>query len=343
MPRHLRVEFPGAIYHVTIRGNARQKIFDDDQDRERFLQRLADSIETYGERLYLFCLMSNHVHLVVETPSANLRKFMQSMETGYTVYYNLRHDTCGHLFQGRYGAKLVEGDEYLLKLSRYVHLNPVFIGCEKSLELKERIKQLRNYRWSSYRSYIGKDKPLSYVKYGPLLAQTGVKPRCQAMNYRRYVEGGLAGNDEEFKEIIKGPTIGGDEFCARIRDAWQDLVDKVAQPEDVDFRCRSPLLESQAVLETISRHMCVPIGAFRERRRNSLVRPVAARMLLKYAGLTNRAAAVLLNLHSGQAAGIQARKAQTKQKQDKQTRRLMEAIEDDLQHHVLGFGGQRKH
>ncbi|MCG2679943.1 MAG: transposase [Kiritimatiellae bacterium] len=340
MPRHLRVEFPGAIYHVTIRGNARQKIFNDDHDRKRFLQRLADSVETYGERLYLFCLMSNHVHLVVETPSANLRKFMQSLETGYTVYYNLRHDTCGHLFQGRYRAKLVEGDEYLLKLSRYVHLNPIFVGSAKSFELKERIERLRNYRWSSYRGYIGQDKPLPYVKYGALLAQTGVKPRRQALNYRQYVEDGLAGNDEEFNKILKGPTIGGDAFCARIRAAWQDLAGKVAQPEDIDFRYRSPTLESQTVLETISRHMRMPMGAFRERRRNSLLRPMAAQMLLKYAGLTNRATAVLLNLHSGEAAGIQARKAQAAQKQDKQTQCLMEAIEGDLRQHV---SGQRKY
>jgi len=343
MPRHLRVEFPGAIYHVTIRGNARQKIFNDDHDRERFLQRLADSVETYGERLYLFCLMSNHVHLVVETPSANLRKFMQSLETGYTVYYNLRHDSCGHLFQGRYGAKLVEGNEYLFKLSRYVHLNPVFVGSENSLILMERIERLRNYRWSSYRSYIGTDKPLSYVTYEPLLAQTGVKSRRQALNYRQYVEKGLAENDEEFKEILKRPTIGGDEFSARIRDAWQDMADKVAQPKDVDFRHRSPILESHAVLETISRHMRVPMEAFREQRRNSLLRPLAAHMLLKYAGLTNRAAAVLLNLHSGEAVGLQARKAQVMQKQDKQTQRLMEAIEDDLRHHSLGFCGQQKY
>ena len=342
MPRHLRVEFPGAIYHVTIRGNARQKIFNDDHDRERFLQRLSDSVETYGEQLYLFCLMSNHVHLVVETPSSNLRKFMQSLETGYTVYYNLRHDSCGHLFQGRYKAKLVEGDEYLLKLSRYVHLNPVFVRFEKDLELKERIEHLRNYRWSSYRGYIGQDKHLSYVKYEPLLMQTGVKPRRQALSYRRYVEEGLARNDNEFKEILKGPTIGGEEFCARIRDAWQDLAGKVAQPKDVDLRHRSLTLESHVVLETISRHMLVSMGAFRERRRNSLLRPVAAQMLLKYAGLTNRAVAMLLNLQSGEAAGIQARKAQAAQKHDKQTQRLIEVIEDDLRHYVLDFEGQRK-
>ena len=157
------------------------------------------------------------------------------------------------------------------------------------------------------------------------------------------MEEGLAGNDDEFREILKGPAIGGEEFCARIRDAWQDLAGKVAQPEDVDFRHCSPTLESHVVLETISRHMLVPMEAFRERRRNSLLRPVAAQMLLKYAGVTNREAAVLLNLHSGEAVGIQARKAQAAQKQDKQTQRLMEAIEDDLRQYVLVFDGQHKH
>ena len=114
MPRQVRVEFPGAIYHITIRGNGRQSIFGDDRDRERFLRRLAESVEAYGIRLYLFALMSNHAHFLCETPSVNLSRFMQSLETGYTVYFNLRHRTSGHLFQGRYKAKLVEGDEYLL-------------------------------------------------------------------------------------------------------------------------------------------------------------------------------------------------------------------------------------
>jgi REP element-mobilizing transposase RayT len=330
MPRNLRVEFSGAIYHVTIRGNARQKIFNDQHDRERFLQRLADSVETYGERVYLFCLMTNHVHLVVETPSPSLGRFMQSLETGYTVYYNLRHNTCGHLFQGRYTAKLVEGDKYLLKLSRYVHLNPVFVGAEKELKLTERINLLRNYRWSSYRSYIGLDKPFDYVEYGPLWSQVGVNPRRQAKNYRRYVERGLAENDEEFAEVRKGPAIGGEEFCARLRNSWQAMASKAAHPRDVDFRCQLPKLESQTVLEIIGQHMNTRPEAFRERRRNSLLRPVAAQMLLKYTGLTNRAAAVLLNLRSGEAVGILARKAQAAQRQDRRTRCLVEAIENRL-------------
>ena len=114
MPRHLRISFPGAIYHVTVRGNARQAIFRGDEDRKRLVGRLEESVASYGVRVYLYCLMSNHLHLVLETPGGNLSRFMQSLLTGYTVYYNLRHKNCGHLFQGRYGAKLVAGDEYLL-------------------------------------------------------------------------------------------------------------------------------------------------------------------------------------------------------------------------------------
>jgi REP element-mobilizing transposase RayT len=129
MARKLRVEYPGAIYHITHRGNAKQPVFSDDHDRERFLLRLAESVDTYNVRLYMFCLMKNHIHLVCETPEGNVSRFMQSLITGYTVYYNLRHESSGHLFQGRFGSKLVEGDSYLLALTRYVHLNPVYIAA----------------------------------------------------------------------------------------------------------------------------------------------------------------------------------------------------------------------
>ena len=125
MPRPLRIEYEGAIYHVTVRGNGRQKIFLSDADRRGLCRRLAESVKSYGVRLYLYCLMDSHFHLVVETPRANLRRFMQSVLTGYTVGFNIRHRRSGHVTQGRYGARLVAGNEYLLKLSRYVHLNPV--------------------------------------------------------------------------------------------------------------------------------------------------------------------------------------------------------------------------
>ena len=116
MARQLRVEYPGAIYHVTCRmvGNRKDEetfLFKDDADRERFLDRLGERVEQFHIRLYLFVLMTNHFHLVFETPEANCSKFMQSLSTAYTVYYNLRHRRHGHLLDGRFKAKLVEGDD----------------------------------------------------------------------------------------------------------------------------------------------------------------------------------------------------------------------------------------
>ena len=191
MARHLRVEFPGAIYHVTCRmvGDApsygnyggtgapsygnyggtgapsygnyggtgapsrsicggtswppERRLFRDEADHERFLERLAERVEQYHIRLYLFVLMTNHFHLVFETPETNCSKFMQSLSTAYTVYYNLRHGRHGHLLDGRFKAKPVDGDDYLLALSRYVHLNPVQVGSMKDKPIKERIEAWR--------------------------------------------------------------------------------------------------------------------------------------------------------------------------------------------------------
>lgn len=110
MARKLRVQYEGAISHVTVRGVERRRIFDDDADRERFLNRLGEAVAEYGVRLYLFCCMRNHAHVVCETPRANLSAFMHKLQTAYTVYYNLRHRRAGHLMQGRFGAEPVAGD-----------------------------------------------------------------------------------------------------------------------------------------------------------------------------------------------------------------------------------------
>ena len=140
MARKLRLQYEGAIYHITVRGNGRRRIFRDDSDRERLLWRLSESRDFCDVRIYLACLMDNHFHLVAETPRGNISQFMHSVLTGYSVYFNLRHNTCGHVLQGRYGAELVEGNEYLLQLSRYVHLNPVHTREHKKLSVMEKVR-----------------------------------------------------------------------------------------------------------------------------------------------------------------------------------------------------------
>ena len=230
MARKLRVQLEGAIYHVTARENGRRNIFLDDADRDRFLWRLAKSNDTYQTRIYLYCLMDNHFHLLVETPLANISRFMQSLLTGYTVYFNLKHSRSGHLTQGRYNAPLVAGDEYLQKLSRYIHLNPVHTRAMRDKNVKEKRMWLRAYRWSSYRGYVDPRYRGELVDRGPILGMMGRKVGEQVANYRTYVEGGLAKTDEEFVTLVENSprAIGSDWFKAWVDKEYLKLKELLA-------------------------------------------------------------------------------------------------------------------
>jgi REP element-mobilizing transposase RayT len=173
MARPLRIQYEGGLYHVTLRGNERKAIVRDDDDRNRFVGALGASVLRHGVILHLYCLMDNHAHLVVETPHANLSPFMQNFQTRYIVWFNRRHQRSGHLMQGRYGARLVEADRYLLQLSRYLHLNPVRTRTAEKLTLAEQRQLLRRYRWSSYLSYIGEAGRPEFLTERPILEQVG--------------------------------------------------------------------------------------------------------------------------------------------------------------------------
>src|SRR4030042_5811010 len=147
MARKPRIEYEGALYHVITRGNQRQRIFKDKEDYQRYLKILADYKIRYEYVLYAYVLMSNHVHLLMETRETSLSKILQGINQSYTMYFNRRYGTVGHLFQGRYKAILCDKDEYLLSLVKYIHLNPVRAGVAKEVE---------NYPWSSHRVYIGR-------------------------------------------------------------------------------------------------------------------------------------------------------------------------------------------
>jgi len=146
MSRPLRVEFPGALYHLTARGNNKDEIFLNDDDRLCFLELFGQEIEQQRWICYAYCLMDNHYHLLVETPEGNLVNGMRRLNGRYTQTFNRRHGHVGHVFQGRYKSILVEKDAYLFELSRYIVLNPVRAGM---VEVPEA------YAWSSYQSAVG--------------------------------------------------------------------------------------------------------------------------------------------------------------------------------------------
>ncbi len=125
MARPLRIEYEGAFYHITARGNERKRVFLSKADYEKFLADLRSSAERFSVVIHCYVLMGNHYHLIVETPKANLSSFMHAIQSGYTTYFNTKRGRSGHLFQGRYKSILIDKDAYLLELSRYIHLNPV--------------------------------------------------------------------------------------------------------------------------------------------------------------------------------------------------------------------------
>jgi len=340
MARLLRVEYPGAIYHLTIRGNARQPIFLDQRDREKFVARLADSVELHGIRLYLFTLMRNHAHFVCETPKGNLSRFMHHLQTGHSVYFNLRHDRTGHLLQGRYWSKAVEGDEYLLNLSRYVHLNPVFVGSMTKKSAKDRIETLRQYPWSSYRSCVGLSKPLDFLEYGPMLEMMGVKKRDQQREYRRFVESGIAQTDTKFLDTLKASrlSIGSEGFRRQIWDMHTDLLSKHKRREDVAFRRMEKTLPAGQVLEVLAEEIGEDAETLSQRRKNSFGRAIAASMLGKYSGLSQRDIAGMLKWGTGAAVSMQLKKLRAAMSEDRALRRRIETIETRLRKMQLAEG-----
>ena len=155
MARQWRIEYPGAIYHVLSRGNNRQDIFQTTGDRHLFLELLEELHTRFNISLYAYVLMSNHYHLLLQTHEGNLSKSMQWLGANYTRKYNIRHKRSGHLFQGRFKNFLIENPEYLLRLSFYIHRNPL---------RAKMVDRLADYRWSSYPIYGYGKKPPDWLK-----------------------------------------------------------------------------------------------------------------------------------------------------------------------------------
>lgn len=224
MARALRIEFEGAIYHLLARGNARQRIFGSDQDRIRFLGLLAQSAERFDVAVQGFVLMANHFHLLAQTRRGNLSRWMHWLMVSYTVYFNGRHGRSGHLFQGRYKSFLVEAGEYLLGLSRYIHLNPVRGSVIGNGTPVERRRRLRDFRWSSYRGYAGLEKPWAFVEETMVLGELGGARQGTRLRYRHFVEEGLVREIENPFEAVQWQTaLGSETFAQQMRDRMHGL------------------------------------------------------------------------------------------------------------------------
>jgi putative transposase len=198
MARKPRVHFPGALYHVIVRGNKGQRVFRREEDFKLFIKLLREYKESFGFLLYAFALMPTHVHLLMETNERPLSGFMQRILFRYTRNYNIRYQTWGHLFQGRYKAILCEKDSYLLDLSAYIHLNPVRAGL---------VQEPLGYRWTSYPSYLGMEKT-GIVDAEPILARFSMEKGKGVRAYERFVmERIAAGHRQDLYKVEDQPIF----------------------------------------------------------------------------------------------------------------------------------------
>ena len=200
MSRPIRIEFPNALYHVTSRGDRRENIFEDDEDRHAFLQTLGQVVGQFNWLCYAWCLMDNHYHLLVQTPDGNLSKGMRQLNGVYTQTSNRRHRRVGHLFQGRFKAILVDTDAYLLELARYVVLNPVRAGM---------VKRPEAWPWSSYRASVGKAPADAFLAVEGLLAQFAKRRSVAQARYAQFVAEGIKAPSPWTQ--LRGQVFLGDE------------------------------------------------------------------------------------------------------------------------------------
>jgi putative transposase len=207
MARKPRIHYPGAVYHVILRGNGGQDIFFSQADRSRFYFLLQEGVEKYGHRVHAFCLMTNHVHLAIQVGEVPLSRIMQNIGFRYTSYLNRRKKRTGHVFQGRYKALLIDADRYLLELVRYIHCNPVRAGLVQSPD---------QYQWSSHRSYLGR-AAIPWLTTDWVLSQFAARERKARELYGGFIAEGI--NEEyraEFhKGLFEGRILGDDRFSEK--------------------------------------------------------------------------------------------------------------------------------
>jgi REP element-mobilizing transposase RayT len=239
MARPLRIEFDGALYHVTARGNARADIFLDNKDYRAFVKNLGRVCERFGWRVWAWCLMTNHYHLLVETLRPTLSKGMREINGVYTQGFNRRHGRVGHILQGRYKAVLVQKDTHLLELSRYVVLNPVRAGMTETAE---------DWPWSSYGAVMGKSPAPDWLAVADTLRLFHTQRGPARRAFARFVAEGLHA-DDPFDEMPRANFLGSESFVEAILDRF----DRVSISTEIPRKLRPAKSLQQIAREAADR------------------------------------------------------------------------------------------
>lgn len=252
MARPLRIEYPGAVYHITSRGNEQRPIFRDDFDRQQFVDIFAEVVQRFRWHVYAWVQMGNHYHLFVMTPEANLARGMHRLNQLYAQYFNRRHHRVGHLFQGRYKALLVEKSDYFLEVLRYVVLNPVRAGL---------VPTAADWRWSSFRATAGLEDAPAWLDVDSVLDEFDCWDRGAArLAYQEFVAWG-EGERDLWTKLRAQFVLGGDQFLGTIRGLLSERQKADREIPKTQRNLGRPSIE--IILDAVSKHCELPVELIR--------------------------------------------------------------------------------
>src|SRR5271155_625143 len=286
MPRRLRIEFDGAIYHVMARGNGRQNIVHDDGDRQRLIDDLARTVGRAGWQLLSFVVLSNHLHLLLKTPRPNLARGMQAFLSAYALYAARRRRRRGHVFQGRYRSEMIEDESYYWTVSRYIHLNPVRAGL---------VQRPEQWDWSSYPGYRDARRKQAWVAHDELLAawQGDQGGRDGRLAYARFVERGLDDPPTSpFRDAFGGWVLGSERFLARLRTLASSIQ---SHPPTAEARQLSGL-DPKRIFAAVTSFYGLDDAALSRRHDPHVARAVAAWLCRRHTEASLRELAASLGL-----------------------------------------------
>jgi putative transposase len=321
MTRPLRVEYPGAYYHVINRGNNQEKIFKNDRDKEKFLEYLQIAAERFSIIIHTYSLMNNHYHLLVETPEANLSVAMQWINVSYATYFNRKRGRHGHLFQGRFRAILIEADAYLKHLSRYIHLNPV---------RAKMVSAPADYLWSSYGAYIGKQKVPQFLETNRLLSNFGRNKKQARRNYQDFVQKVDAKTLENpNKQATAGFLLGAEDFVSWVKDTY--LSGRRGEKEIPQLKQLKPKVTLEDVVLAVSHEFdCSAAQVIVKGRKKNKAREVAIYFARDMSGMTCRELGEYFGGVSGALVTIMYKRIAGQSNQNRRFKRKIDKIRKQI-------------
>ena len=331
MARALRIQYPGAFYHVTCRGNERKDIFVDQEDRTVFLEKLAVSSDTYHVPILAYVLMSNHFHLLLTTPEGNLSEFMRHFNISFTAFFNKRHNRVGHLYQGRYKAFLVDADEYLLAVSRYIHLNPIRGKVLERKNAKEKRAALMSYEASSLPGYLYKKKRQDFVHYGFVLGYVGGDDSSGRKRYATFVAKGLTQDPDNPLALGKGNGIVGDEgFVQWVKETF--LGEKKAQREQPALRELKKVFSPEEVIDHFFRLSGERKADVVTKGKNSVGRAMLMELLYRFSRITQSQIGTMVGGVDYSAVSQARSRLRKRLDEDKNLREKFGALREQMAH-----------